>query len=171
MDQKSFEKLTRDLATEGTRRSIVKRLGALVVGVGLLGARKRAASADHCNWVGCGCATGVYHACGNGLVCCSSTPGTPGGAGVCSYPSDCGNTCNGAGQYCGNSCNWGDNCPACCSGYCGDTGQCTGGGSVRCTSAGCTCATGTYAPCDDGLSCCSSNPGMPGAPGTCQASC
>lgn len=171
MDHKSFENLTKQFATEGSRRSLVKKLGALALGAGVFGARKRAAAAHHCNWVGCGCATGVYHACADGLICCASTPGTPGGAGICAYASDCNNTCNGGGQYCGNSCNWGDTCPMCCSGYCGDTGQCTGSDPVRCTGAGCTCATGTYAPCDSGLTCCSSNPGMPGAPGTCQSSC
>ena len=84
----------------------------------------RSKAGYNCDCIGCGRASGTLHPCSNGLVCCASTPGMPGGAGVCSYPGDCYGACAGRGEYCSDSCNWGDACPACCSGYCGDYGSC-----------------------------------------------
>lgn len=170
MDGERFDALTQVFARLASRRRVLRRLGlgaaALVAGRTALTTRE--ASADHCNYIGCGCATGTRHACGRGLVCCPSSPGTPGGAGVCSLPSDCGGPCVGGGGGCPTSCNWGDACPGCCSGYCGSYGSCD---TASCTGLGCACASGTFSPCDDGLVCCSSYPGVPGAQGTCQYGC
>jgi hypothetical protein len=123
MDGQQFDAVTRSLATRQTRRGTLRRL-ATAVGALIVAGIPTHGKADHCNYIGCGCATGTRHACGSGLVCCASSPGTPGGAGVCSNPSDCDGGCAGSGGYCSDSCNWGDNCPACCSGWCGNRGRC-----------------------------------------------
>jgi hypothetical protein len=83
-------------------------------------------------------------------------------------PPTAGGACTGNGGPCSGSCNWGDACPGCCSGYCGQYGSCDTAG---CTGLGCACASGTFQPCDAGLVCCSSYPGMPGAQGSCQYGC
>jgi hypothetical protein len=169
MDERRFDALTRTLAGSTTRRGILRRASlagmAAVVG-GLLG--RRGASANHCDYIGCGCATGVRHACGNGLVCCPSSPGLPGGGGVCAPRGQCGGACVDQGDSCPAYCNWGDSCPDCCSGYCGQFGACD---SQSCTGVGCSCTTGTYSPCDAGLVCCSLYPGLVGGAGVCQYGC
>ena len=124
MDGQRFDAVARSLATRQTRRGTLRRLAAAS---GALMARAipgRSKAGYNCDYIGCGCATGTLHPCSNGLVCCASTPGMPGGAGVCSYPGDCYGACAGRGEYCSDSCNWGDACPACFSGYCGDYGSC-----------------------------------------------
>lgn len=170
MQPRLFDAIARDLASSASRRGVLRRftgaLAATLVGRALV--TPDAAKADHCDYIGCGCATGTNHPCGNGLVCCPSSPGTPGGAGVCSDPGDCGGTCSDDGSPCSGSCNWGEACPGCCSGYCGQYGSCD---TAQCTGLGCACASGTFQPCDGGLVCCSSYPGLPGAQGTCQYSC
>ena len=126
MEPRRFDAFARGLAQAHSRRGALRRL-AVAGAAALLGRSAVAperAQADHCNYIGCGCATGTLHPCGSGLVCCPSSPGLPGGGGVCSQPSDCGGSCTGSGGYCGDSCNWGDTCPACCSGYCGQFGAC-----------------------------------------------
>ena len=170
MDPKKFDSAVRSLAGAGSRRTMLRRFAAVAaaVALGRAAVRPETAEANHCKYIGCACATGTYDPCGNGLVCCASNPGMPGGPGVCSNQSDCGGSCADPGDYCGDSCNWGDSCPHCCSGYCGSDGSC---GFARCTGLGCACSSGTYQPCDSGLSCCSSYPGMPGAQGTCQYYC
>ena len=127
MDNERFDALTRVFSKRaGSRRQMLRRGGAAMV-AGLFGgvlARAQPAAADHCNYIGCGCSTGVLHACGNDLVCCASSPGTPGGAGVCAPATECGGQCSYWGDACPAYCNWGDTCPDCCSGYCGNLGQC-----------------------------------------------
>jgi hypothetical protein len=169
MDPKRFDSATRALAGGASRRGVLRRIAAAAaaLAVGRAAMMPEDAEARRCNYIGCACSTGTYNACSGGLVCCS-TSGLMGGPGVCSYESDCGGQCADPGDYCGNSCNWGDSCPHCCSGYCGSDGSC---GFAHCTGLGCACASGTYQPCDGGLVCCSSYPGMPGAQGTCQYSC
>lgn len=124
MDGQRFDSAIRALAARksrrGTFRTLAAATGVLVVAM----MPKKARAGFNCSYVGCGCATGTLHPCNDGLVCCASSPGTPGGAGVCSQPGDCGGPCTGSGGSCGTSCNWGDNCPACCSGWCGDLGTC-----------------------------------------------
>ncbi|MFN8593078.1 MAG: hypothetical protein U0031_16605 [Thermomicrobiales bacterium] len=124
MDGQRFDAVTRSLASLESRRSIVRRL---ILAAGALFAAAlpvRARAGFNCTYIGCGCATGTLHPCNDPLVCCASSPGTPGGAGVCSNASDCDAACAGSGGYCSDSCNWGDNCPECCSGWCGNTGRC-----------------------------------------------
>lgn len=168
MDGDRFDEVARWLGDRRSRRMALKAIAAAGFAA-IVGARRgtEPVAADHCTYVGCGCATGARHACGRGLVCCPSSPGMPGGAGVCTYPGDCGGSCAGIGDYCGDSCNWGDACPTCCSGYCGSSGACT---QASCTGLGCACASGTYQPCDYGLVCCASYD-FPGAQGICQYSC
>jgi hypothetical protein len=36
---------------------------------------------------------------------------------------------------------------------------------------GCACTTGTFSPCDPGLSCCAIYPGLAGGAGVCQYGC
>jgi hypothetical protein len=124
------------------------------------------ASAHHCDYAGCGCSTGTRHACGSGLVCCPSSPGTPGGGGVCAPRGQCGGTCVEQGYSCPSYCNWSDACSDCCSGYCGQFGACD-----QLSGPGSSCATGTLAPCAPGLVCCPFVPGLAGGAGTCQYGC
>lgn len=170
MEPRRFDALARGLATPSSRRGALRRVAVAGVAalLGRSALRPEAAKADHCDFIGCGCSTGTLHPCGNGLVCCPSSPGTPGGAGVCSEPADCGGACTENGGGCSGSCNWGDTCPGCCSGYCGQYGTCD---IASCTGLGCACASGTFQPCDGGLVCCSSYPGLAGAQGTCQYGC
>ena len=127
MDNQRFDALARAVSGKGASRRGVLRRGAVAAAAALFGRGllRREAAADHCDYIGCGCATGVWHACGNDLVCCPSSPGTPGGAGVCAPASECGGgQCTYWGDACPGYCNWGDSCPGCCSGYCGNLGQC-----------------------------------------------
>jgi hypothetical protein len=124
MDSKRFDAVTRSLVNRETRRGVLGKLAAMTGAMFIAALPLKARAGFNCNYIGCGCATGTLHPCNSGLVCCASSPGTPGGAGVCSQPSDCGGPCTGSGGSCGTSCNWGDNCPACCSGWCGDFGSC-----------------------------------------------
>ena len=124
MDAQRFDTMTRSLATRQTRRGTLRRLTAVAGALVAAGIPSRSEAGHNCTYIGCGCATGTLHPCSDGLVCCASNPGMPGGAGVCSNPSDCDGGCAGPGGYCSDSCNWGDNCPACCSGWCGNLGQC-----------------------------------------------
>ena len=124
MDGQRFDRVARSLATRQTRRGTVQRLAAVAGAMIAAGLPARSKAGYNCDYIGCGCATGTLHPCSGGLVCCPSSPGMPGGAGVCSNPSDCDAGCAGSGDYCSDSCNWGDNCPECCSGYCGNLGSC-----------------------------------------------
>ncbi|MFN8592829.1 MAG: hypothetical protein U0031_15320 [Thermomicrobiales bacterium] len=124
-----------------------------------------------CTGEGCDCNGGVQGACDDGLICCLTDPSVPGGPGTCQPAEACGPPpCIDNGGACDATCNWGDSCSGCCSGYCNDTGQCDNAPPVVCTTAGCACTTGTEGACDEGLSCCSTG-GDPGATGVCQASC
>lgn len=170
MDQQRFDALTRTLGRTASRRGALRRAwaaGAAATLAGLLG-RERSASAHHCDYIGCGCSTGVKHACGSGLVCCPSSPGLPGSGGVCAPRGQCGGDCVGQGDSCPGYCNWGDTCPDCCSGYCGQFGACD---SLGCSGVGCSCTTGTLNPCDFGLVCCAISPGLAGGAGVCQYGC
>lgn len=131
MDHEKFDALTRVFSKKSSsRRQVLRRAGTAAL-AGLFGGallRPKDAAADHCTYGGCGCATGTYHPCEDGLVCCPSSPGTPGGAGVCSPVGECGDSCVYWGNQCPDYCNWGDTCPTCCSGYCGQFGQCAQAG-------------------------------------------
>jgi hypothetical protein len=122
--------------------------------------------APACTAQGCVCATGTQAPCDDGLVCCPTTD-LMGGPGVCQpqnvcYPNDC----RANGRSCPRSCGTTEACPSCCSNYCNADGVCDDP-PAPCTGEGCTCATGTQSPCDDGLVCCGTS-GVPGGPGTCQ---
>jgi hypothetical protein len=170
MDHQRFDAWTRELATLTTRRGVMRRAGLAAVAATLAGlfGRSQRAAAHHCDYIGCGCATGARHACGRGLVCCPSSPGLPGGAGICAPRGECGGGCVEEGDACPGYCNWGDVCPDCCSGYCGQFGACD---TQVCTGVGCSCTTGTLSPCDYGLVCCSIYSGLPGGAGVCQYGC
>jgi hypothetical protein len=126
-----------------------------------------------CTGEGCACNGGVQGACDDGLICCLTDPSVPGGPGSCQPADVCGPPpCTDNGGGCDATCNWGDSCPGCCSGYCNANGLCDTEppDPVVCTGAGCACTTGTEAPCDEGLICCQTTD-MPGGPGVCQVSC
>jgi hypothetical protein len=54
----------------------------------------------------------------------------------------------------------------------GGSGNVAGGRSrSRCTGRGCACTTGTFSPCDNGLQCCATYPGLAGGAGVCQRRC
>jgi hypothetical protein len=124
MDGERFDAVARSLATRQTRRGALRRIAAAAGALLALALPVRARAGFNCNYIGCGCATGTLHPCVDPLVCCASSPGTPGGAGVCSNVSDCDAPCAPSGGSCSGSCNWGDNCPECCSGWCGNLGSC-----------------------------------------------
>jgi hypothetical protein len=113
MDGQRFDAVTRSLATRQTRRGTLRRLAAAAGALLAAGVPTRSKAGHNCTWIGCGCATGTLHPCIDGLVCCASNPGMPGGAGVCSNPGDCYGPCTGSGGSC-TSCNWGESCPRSC---------------------------------------------------------
>jgi hypothetical protein len=166
MDPKRFDALARTFGGSKSRRGVIGMLAGiagLAAGRGVVNAQ-----AYTCGDQGCACPTGTYQPCNAGLVCCPLLDGMAGGPGVCMMPNDCGGSCIASGDACGDVCGWDSTCSSCCTGYCNSVGYC---GPARCSGLGCACATGTYMPCDPGLSCCSSYPGMPGAQGTCQYGC
>lgn len=169
MNDRRFDTLTRTLADSAatSRRGALRRL-ALAGAVAVLAGWRapQAASAHHCTDEGCGCSTGTQHACGHGLVCCASSPGTPGGAGVCTPRGQCGGGCTGRGNACPAYCNWGDGCADCCTGYCGGRGSCDAPPNLNAT-----CTGGTQQPCLYGLVCCSYVPGLAGGAGSCEYTC
>jgi hypothetical protein len=159
MDQQRFDALTRKLAS---RRGALRQAGVAATLFALFGSSRQVSA--RCNYEGCGCSTGTHHACGSGLICCASSPGTPGGAGVCLSRADCDAPCVDHGYTCPNSCNWGDSCSGCCSGFCGQVGVCDD------PSVGAPCG-GPSLPCDPGLVCCPYVPGLAGGAGVCQYRC
>jgi hypothetical protein len=124
MDGERFDAVARSLASRLSRRGSLRRLIAAAGALLALGRPAASEAGFNCNYIGCGCATGTLHPCVDPLVCCPSSPGLPGGAGVCSNASDCYGPCAASGDFCTGSCNWGDTCPECCSGYCGMYGSC-----------------------------------------------
>jgi hypothetical protein len=167
MDDRQFDALTRTFSEATSRRRALRRIGlagAAAALVGIFG--RQTASAHHCKYEGCGCATGTQHACGSGLVCCASSPGTPGGGGVCTPHGQCGGGCADRGAACPGYCNWGDGCSGCCSGYCGTRGACE-----QPPNLGLSCTGGTINPCLYGLVCCPYVPGLAGGAGVCEYRC
>ncbi len=167
MDQYRFDALAKRLGGARSRRGFTRVLvqaGIAAVAV-RLGIRKRTDAARSCREYGCSCNAGVYRPCRNGLVCCPWSPGVPGGVGLCMTEDDCyGPQCISSGEACAPYCGWGQSCADCCSGYCSDFGVCD---TPRCTGPGCSCSTGTYLPCDYGLTCCPLQTGLLGGPGVC----
>nr|MBA2521507.1 hypothetical protein [Chloroflexia bacterium] len=100
MDHEKFDALARAFAPVTSRRTLLRRAG--IAGVVAAFGRATSTAASHCKYIGCGCAAGARHQCVAGLVCCESSPGTPGGAGTCQLPGDCGPAapCTGVGCYC-----------------------------------------------------------------------
>jgi hypothetical protein len=167
MDDRRFDAWTKTLTDAMSRRGALRRLGlagAVAALAGVFG-RQGPTAANHCSYEGCGCSSGTQHACGHGLVCCSSSPGTPGGAGVCTPRGRCGG-CISRGNACAGHCNWGDGCVECCTGYCGNRGACDTPPNLNAT-----CTSGTQSPCLYGLTCCSYVPGLAGGAGSCEYSC
>ena len=169
MDPRRFDALTRKLGRGLNRRAAIAALaGAGAAAAKVAGGGEVAAQNYSCGDEGCACATGSAVPCNPGLVCCPLMEGIPGAPGVCTWQGDCRATCRADGDSCGDVCGYDSSCTTCCRGYCNSMGFC---GDYRCSGPGCSCATGTYMPCDAGLVCCSSYPGMPGAQGTCQYDC
>jgi hypothetical protein len=167
MDHSHFDELIKGFGKFSDRRGVVRRLAraGAALATTRLGLGAEPAEARHCKDYGCSCIGGVYGACRRDLVCCPYSPGLPGGPGVCLTEDDCyGPQCIDSGSACAPYCGWGASCSDCCSGYCNDFGVCD---TPRCSGPGCACATGTYLPCDDGLTCCPLQPGLPGGPGVC----
>ena len=168
MDERRFDALTRILSHATSRRGALRRLGLAGAGAAAAGifGRRQTATAHHCSYEGCGCATGTQHACGSGLVCCASSPGMPGGGGICTPRAQCGGGCADRGTACPGYCNRGDGCSGCCSGYCGTHGACD-----QPPNLGLSCTGGTVNPCLNGLICCPYVPGLAGGAGVCEYRC
>ncbi len=174
MDGKRFDALTRAFGRRTSRRETVRRLGlgaAAVVAAGAGVARRGEEASATCYTVGCACNVGTYAPCGDGLECCAFDQGLPGSQGACVLNGSCGTlaSCVDTWNPCTAACNWGDVCNDCCSGYCGDTGQCE---PQSCTGPGCACSTGADQPCDWNLVCCPLYSGdLMGDAGVCRYSC
>lgn len=176
MDSERFDAITRVFAPATTRRKLLR--WATVTGLVAAFSGAKATEASTCRYQGCGCTTGTRHQCVEGMVCCPSTPGMPGGAGTCQFIDDCpedpppppactweGCTCN-AGTYA--PCDPGLTCCPDNPGLPGSSGTCQWGcPPPPCTGYGCGCTTGTLYGCDYGLTCCPDNPNVYGGPGTC----
>jgi hypothetical protein len=164
VDDQRFDALSRTLANATSRRQAARQFGVAgaIAALSAIFGRQQIASAYRCNYEGCGCATGTSHACGSGLVCCASSPGTPGGAGVCTPRGQCDGSCIERGNSCPGYCNWNDGCSGCCSGYCGPRGSCDQPPNLSQSCAG-------Y--CQYGLICCPHVPGLTGGAGVCQYRC
>jgi hypothetical protein len=167
MDQTRFDAFTKRLGHHGSRRHLLRNLTRAGVALAAvrLGAGTRTAEARHCKDYGCSCDGGTHGSCRGGLVCCPYANSLPGGPGQCLGEDECyGPQCTNSGGHCAGYCGWGTSCGDCCSGYCNDYGVCD---TPRCSSSGCSCSTGTYLPCDYGLTCCPLQPGLIGGPGVC----
>ncbi len=167
MDHERFDVLTKRFSRGGSRREVLDNLarGALALAAARFGLGSGSAEARQCRDYGCSCNGGEYRSCRGDLICCPYSFGLPGGLGQCLTEDDCyGPQCINSGDSCAPYCGWGSSCGDCCSGYCGDYGVCD---IPRCTGAGCACDTGTYLPCDFGLSCCPLQTGIYGGPGIC----
>jgi len=152
MDGHRFDAIAKQLASRISRRSALRRggigLAALGFGGGNATGRARAAqdlpicSDPSRPGVGCACATGTQDPCGDTtLVCCKNDPdGPPGGPGTCT-PASVG---------------WQPLGPSP-----------TAAPSSPCSQRGCRCNGGVEGACDDGLTCCPDNSGLPGGPGRC----
>ena len=78
MDDQRFDALTRAMSVATSRRGALRLgLAGAAATLARIFGRTQSATAHHCTYEGCGCATGTKHACGSGLVCCASSPGTP----------------------------------------------------------------------------------------------
>jgi hypothetical protein len=122
-----------------------------------------------CTSQGCACTGGVQGACDDGLVCCLNGVQVIGGNGGCVPESQCmaPTVCTNNSDGCDASCNWGDSCTDCCSGYCNASGQCDNQPPAACTSQGCTCFGGVQGACDPGLVCCLNGVAVIGGNGGC----
>jgi hypothetical protein len=120
----------------------------------------------NCTGEGCACHSGTENACDDGFVCCADDSSLPGGPGRCETEEVCyGNQCQATTNPCPPSCSDDSGCSSCCSGYCGPDGHCA---TPVCSGTGCECGTGMQqSRCDDGLTCCPSNPNEAGGPGIC----
>ena len=147
MDGEQFDCLARALGDRQSRRAALRRSGAGIAAsvfamLGLSTGRAAPRVQEVCTdpsrpGVGCDCTTGTQDPCGDTTLLC------------------CANDPNGPP---------------------GGPGTCTpssvgcdplGPPSAPCTSRGCRCNGGVQGSCDDGLTCCPDNPGLPGGPGRC----
>src|SRR5262245_2177563 len=63
MDGRRFDGMTRSLATEQTRRAVMRRLAKLAGALFIAMLPVRARAGFNCDYIGCGCATGTLHPC------------------------------------------------------------------------------------------------------------
>jgi hypothetical protein len=93
-----------------------------------------------CTGENCACDSTNPASCDQGLVCC---PPLGPGSGTCLTEAECAPPpCIDNGTGCDSTCNWGDSCPGCCSGFCNTSGVCDGfTPSDTCISDGVNCGT------------------------------
>ncbi len=147
MDAQRFDAIARLLAARLSRRAALQRgaAGLAASALALLGVQSVRAAAraqEVCTdpsrpGVGCACTTGTQDPCGDNTLLCCAND--PNG------PPGGPGTCTPSSVGCNPM----------------------GPPSSPCTSHGCRCNGGVQGNCDEGLSCCPDNPGLPGGPGRC----
>jgi hypothetical protein len=147
MDTERFDTIARSLAGRLSRRSALRQGGAGIVAGALAALRVQSGwsasrAQEVCTdpsrpGVGCACSMGTQDPCGDNTLLCCAND--PNG------PPGGPGTCAPSSVGCNP----------------------TGPPSSPCTSRGCRCNGGVQDNCDDGLSCCADNPGLPGGPGRC----
>ena len=199
MDNQRFDRISRLIALSASRREALKGIAAIIGGGALVGATARIAGAQDTGEVppggsctaggdcttglcseegicycvdpaeplnGCPCTTGTENPCGADTLLCCATTETPGGPGVCT-PDSIG--CNPTGECTAQP---GDACEVdadCCQGSCSEEGVCYCEDPAR-PWIGCSCNTGTEAPCGGGTALCCPTSDEPGGPGICTSS-
>jgi hypothetical protein len=155
VEDRQFDTLVRGLAAGTSRRTGLRLLagaGAALVALargrdsGVLARRGTAGPGDPCRTdsqcVGADAPLVCdWNGYGNGTNCCTYEGSR------CGFDAACCGTALCIGDYCASQ------------------------SPSSCTGVGCACTTGTYSPCDYGLSCCAIYSGMAGGAGVCQYYC
>ena len=150
MDERRFDRLTRAMAGNESRRSVVRALAGGAAAA-LLAARRGAPASAHHGSLGPGDAcydSGQCVGADAPLVCADNGFADDGPLNCCTYV---GSNCGFDAACCGTA--------TCAGGVCATTTT-----PSACTGEGCACAPNAPNPCDQGLICC----GEPDGSGTCR---
>ncbi len=157
MDDRRFDGLTRAMARNAPRRTLLRALAGGAGGALLAAARRGSPAAAHHGRLGPGDACYDSRQCVAAdapLVCADNGFAYDGPLNCCTYV---GSRCGFDEACCGSA--------SCSGGFCSDdpADACSQPGVQ-----GCPCQTGTRFPCvDPNMVCVPDNPGLPGGPGSC----